>query len=134
VEYNCFHITWDDKGLTNPYTYSYSELVRRVENGRYLVVSQPDIPLNVALANIGSERSMAMSHNIGRMEGTIEILFDRITRMRGSADLHGHLEVMADCESMRETIIRCAQALTDLPSVDGGSKPSDLKTYIKDQK
>lgn len=76
------------------------------------------------------ERELAMSYNIGRMEGTIEILHDRILRMREVADVRGRLDVMADCDAMLNTITNCASRLMDLPQANGGSKPSDLKIAL----
>lgn len=125
-----FDVYWGGKINATPVNYSYGRLFAANGRAPEIRIVQSDIPTNVALANIGSERSMAMSHNIGRMEATIEILHDRIMRMREAADIKGSLDVTADCDAMLNTISTCVSRLKDLPSVDGGSKVSDLKVNL----
>ena len=79
------------------------------------------------------DRELAMAYNIGRMEATLEILYDRVVCMAETADMYGHSGVLADFEAMKDTITRCALALHDMPSVNGGSKPTELKLYIAAQ-
>lgn len=129
-----FTVQWDKSAKGSLVAYTYADLFGVDSQRPHVSVIHDDVPTNVALSNIGSDRTMAMSHNIGRMEATIEILYEALSRVTDAMDADGKPGVYREIDRMKASIIRCAEGMRDLPKVNGGSTMSDLKLYIFNNK
>lgn len=125
-----FTVQWDNAVKGALVAYTYADLFGVDSQRPHVIIIHGDIPTNVALSSIGSDRTMAMSHNIGRMEATIEILYEALSRVTDAMDADGKPGVYREIDRMKASIVRCAESLRDLPKVNGGSTVSDLKLYI----
>lgn len=129
-----FEVEWESTLNRDPIQYPYAHLVDVHGDGAHVQIIPNTTTKPEPITSHQFDRVMVMSGNIGRMEATLEILFESLFRVTAAMDAEGKPGVYREIDRMRNSIIRCGEKLQDLPKADGSVEVPSLKTYIASNK